>query len=86
MAKLIAEHTLKRNKKFLKPGTEFDAEKGEAEALIEAGAASKKMRAVEDADEGTGDPATDTSLPASGATQAPDPDAVGAAAKTAKRP
>lgn len=86
MVKLIAEHTIKRGKKFLAPGAEFDAEKDEAAALVEAGAASKKTRVVEDEDESTRDPATDTSLPASGATRAPDPNAVGDAAKTAKRP
>lgn len=87
--KLIAKQTVNLGGgKSAAPGTEFDiSDTDAANALIEAGAGERKTRTVaDDGDQGTGDPATDTSLPASGSTVAPDPNAVAAAAKTAKRP
>jgi hypothetical protein len=87
--KLIAINTVNLGGgKSVAPGEEFELDnRYEAEDLINAGAAFRKMKTVADDSDNaaTGDPATDPSLPASGATQAPDPDAVAAAGKQAKR-
>ncbi|HEY8359367.1 MAG TPA: hypothetical protein VIL30_18100 [Ramlibacter sp.] len=89
--KLVAINTVNLGGgKSAAPGGEFEiADSKEAEALIAAGAASRKTKTVADDSDSdsasTGDPATDPSLPASGSTQAPDPDAVAAANKSAKR-
>jgi hypothetical protein len=87
--KLIAINTINLGGgKSAAPGGEFEiADTKGAEALIEAGAATRKTKLVADDSDNaaTGDPAADPSLPASGSTQAPDPDAVAAANKSAKR-
>lgn len=83
--KLIANETVKSGGKFVAPGGELDVDTDVGNALLASGAASRKTRAVVEDDE-AGDPAIDTSLPASGTTTAPDPNVVGQAARTARRP
>jgi hypothetical protein len=80
--KLVAKQTIGVPGRHLAPGTEFDTTEHkispkEAQALIDSGAAERKMRQVADDEEEA------PRGPASGATEAPDPDEIAARADTA---